>query len=215
MAGGPSAEATGPLTSVVSSVTGLGRAGCGRRGACLHGQPDPLGDGRADHGAPPGEQFGPVADSVYITSGGLRARPGIPMEPYAADELDRLGVAVNDFTSRGLDRGTLERAHLVLTATRRAPRRGRRHGAGGPAQHLHLAGAGPAAHDVQPAALQGRALSVRVANIAELAVLRRGHLRPLPPEEYDVVDPMGGLRQTYRRTADQIDEALTTILAVL
>jgi protein-tyrosine phosphatase len=159
--------------------------------------------------------FGPVADSVMVTSAGLRVAGPVPMHPQAQAELKRLGVHADGHNSTPLDHGAVARAHLVITATR--------------AQRDEIIALVPSAlphtftvvelawllQGLGSTDIPGRQLVIRVSRLAEVAQARRGHLRPLPPEEYDIKDPMGRGRREYRRAATAIENALTSILAVL
>ncbi|NJC70980.1 hypothetical protein HC031_14835 [Planosporangium thailandense] len=160
-------------------------------------------------------RFGPVADSVYVTSGGMRAVAGMPMQPLAAAELERRGVPADDFVSRPLDLKAAERAHLVLTATR---------------EHRdEIVGLMPAAlhrtftwrelawlvRGMDPGKLPGRFPIERVANLARVARHRRGYLKPPAGELFDVADPIGGAKQEYRTAATEIEEAIEAILDAL
>ena len=55
---------------------------------------------------------------VHVTSAGVIAAVGEPIDPLAADELVRLGGDPEGFEARRLTPAMLEDADLVLTATR-------------------------------------------------------------------------------------------------
>ncbi|WP_238453501.1 hypothetical protein [Micromonospora sp. ATA51] len=63
-------------------------------------------------------RFGAAADAIYVTSAGTRGPAGSPMQPMAVAELERRGARHDNFVSQLLDLKAVERAHLVLTATR-------------------------------------------------------------------------------------------------
>ncbi|WP_238453502.1 low molecular weight phosphatase family protein [Micromonospora sp. ATA51] len=65
------------------------------------------------------DRFGEMADSIFVTSAGIHGPPGRPMQPMAAAELKRCGISSDRFVSQPLDLKAVERAHLVLTASRR------------------------------------------------------------------------------------------------
>ena len=160
-------------------------------------------------------KFGPVADSVVVMSSGLRAGVGQPLHPLAAAELELLGVPADGHRSALIDAGVVERAHLVLTATRAQRDEVI---AMVPCALTHaftlrelawlLDGLGP--HDVP-----GKHLAVRVSRLPEVARPQRGMVVPLAPEAYDIDDPVGGARQDYVRAANEIEAAVTSVLAVL
>jgi protein-tyrosine phosphatase len=160
-------------------------------------------------------QFGDVAESVLVMSAGIRATAGEPMQPRAIDELTRRGIASDGFRSTPLDLGVVGHAHLVLTATR--------------SQRDQLLASVPGAlnktftwrelawllRDVRPGGAPGTYLIHRVVNLAEMAIRRRGYSHVPPPDRFDVADPMGGPKQSYRRAADEIETAIATILSTL
>jgi protein-tyrosine phosphatase len=160
-------------------------------------------------------RFGPVADSVFVTSAGTQGPPGRPMQPLAVAELKRRGVQSDQFVSRLLDLRAAERAQLVLTATRRhrdeiiaqAPRTLR--------HTFTLRELAWLVGDLPPGEVPGRYPVERLANLARVAKRRRGFLQPLPPGKFDIADPMGGTKQDYRTAAAEIEEAIETILDVL
>ncbi|WP_238453491.1 hypothetical protein [Micromonospora sp. ATA51] len=133
----------------------------------------------------------------------------------AAAELKRRGISSEGFVSQLLDFKAAERAHIVLTATRR--------------QRDEIIAQVPSTlrhtftwrelawlvDGLRPGELPGRYPVERLANLPRVAQRRRGYLQPRPPDEYDVADPMGGTKQDYRVAAAQIEEAIETILNVL
>lgn len=160
-------------------------------------------------------RYGPVADSVLVTSAGTQGPAGRPMQPPAIAELKRRGIPSDHFTSQMLDLSAAERAHLVLAATRE--------------QRDKIVASAPSTlrhtftwrelawllRGLQPGEVPGRYLIERVSNLARVARRRRGYLKPLPPELFDVADPMGGTKQDYRRASAEIEKAIETILDVL
>jgi protein-tyrosine phosphatase len=160
-------------------------------------------------------RYGPVADSIYVTSAGTEGPPGRPMQPLAIAELKRRGVYGDDFISQLLDLQAAERAHLILTATRRHRDR--------------IVALAPSTlertftwrelawlvNGVQPGEVPGRYPAERMAKLARVARRRRGYLQPPAPHLFDVADPMGGTKQDYRVAAAEIEEAVETILDAL
>lgn len=161
------------------------------------------------------DRFGEMAGSIYVTSAGIQGPAGQPIQPLAAAELKRRGISAGRFVSQLLDMKMVERAHVVLTATRR--------------QRDEIIAQSPPAlrhtftwrelawlvDGLRPDEVPGRYPVERLANLPAVAKLRRGYLQPRPPEQYDVADPMGGTKQNYRNAAAQIEEAIETILNVL
>ena len=161
------------------------------------------------------DRFGKLADSIYVTSAGIQGPAGQPIQQLAAAELKRRGISSDGFVSQLLDLKTAERAHLVLTATRR--------------QRDQIIAQSPSTlrhtftwrelawlvNGLRPDGVPGRYPVERLANLPEVARRRRGYLQPRPPAQYDVADPMGGTKQDYRAAATQIEEAIESILNVL
>ena len=160
-------------------------------------------------------RYGRRADSVLIASAGIEARPSAPILPQALAELERRGVKADGFTATPLNPAAVAGAHLVLTATRRQ-------------RDLVVAMVPDALHrtftwrelawllkGLRPGDVPGAYLVHRMANVASVAVARRGYRRPPAPESFDVEDPVGGPNSGYRRAAAEIDAAIATIVEVL
>ncbi|MEU5787080.1 hypothetical protein ABZ754_05045 [Micromonospora purpureochromogenes] len=160
-------------------------------------------------------RYGRAAESIFVTSGGTQGPPGRPMQPFAIAELEHRGVPADHFVSQLLDLQAVARAHLVLTATR---------------QHRdEIVAQVPQAlpftftwrelawlvTGLTPGEVPGRYAVERLANLPLVAKQRRGYLQPLPPDLFDIADPMGGTRQDYRVAADQIEEAVEAVLRVV
>jgi protein-tyrosine phosphatase len=153
--------------------------------------------------------------TVPVTSAGLRARPGEPIWPGAAAELERRGISSLGFDAHPVTAALVAGADLVLTATRAhrdelLAAHPRALGRAFTWRELAwlVSGMGP---DQLPA---GGAVS-RVRALPAAARSRRGLLVPPPPEEFDVVDPVGLPDPAMATAADQIDVALATVLRVL
>ncbi|MDH6463130.1 protein-tyrosine phosphatase [Micromonospora sp. A200] len=161
------------------------------------------------------DRYGRAAESIFVTSGGTQGPPDRPMQPFAIAELERRGLPADHFVSQLLDLDAVARAHLVLTATRK--------------HRDEVVAQVPKAlpytftwrelawlvRGLKPDEVPGRYAVERAANLALVVKQRRGYLQPLPPESFDIADPMGGTRQDYRVAADQIEEAIETILGVV
>jgi protein-tyrosine phosphatase len=149
------------------------------------------------------EQLGEPSKRVEVTSAGVRAMVGRPMDDMAAAELARLGGSAEDFSARQLTEPVADRADLVLTATKELRSR---------------------VLEEAPAALR------RTFTITELAALVQGESAESPEslvrgaaqrrssaqvEEYDVPDPIGRGEDVHREAADLIDASVTTIAEAL
>ncbi len=62
--------------------------------------------------------LGTAGDGVEVSSAGVRAVIGSPMDSHAAAELERIGGSASFFEARQLTPAMLQEADLVLTATR-------------------------------------------------------------------------------------------------
>ncbi|MET9018453.1 hypothetical protein ABZV93_00570 [Actinopolymorpha sp. NPDC004070] len=160
-------------------------------------------------------RFGPASNEVPVTSAGTRATAGQRIHPYAAAELRQRGVPSDNAVSSALDLGVVAHADLILTATRK--------------HRDEVVSLVPSALDrtftwrelawlvrtLDPLPVQGRSLEERVSNLARVARGRRGHSQPAAPDLFDVADPIGKRKKDYTRAADEIDEAIAAILAVI
>ena len=161
------------------------------------------------------QRYGRRAESVLVSSAGIKARPSAVMIPQAIEQLKRRGIDAEGFTATPLDPEVVARAHLVLTATRR--------------QRDVVISMVPGAlrytftwremawllRGLRPGDIPGAHLDHRGANGAAEAVDRRGYRRPPPPEEFDIEDPTGGPAAGYKKAAADIDAAVSQIVAVL
>jgi protein-tyrosine phosphatase len=159
--------------------------------------------------------YGAIADTVVVQSRGLGAVVGARMHPLSVAELERRGIDASGFVARQLDLRELDRADLVLTATRR--------------QRDEVIASRPAKlgrvftwrelawllDDLGNTIVRGDTLIDRVRILPKAAGLRRGHLRPPSPEEFDVADPIGGTELDFKQAAAEIDDAIETIISVL
>jgi protein-tyrosine phosphatase len=161
------------------------------------------------------QRYGPAADAVLVRSAGTGAAPGQPIHPLAAAQLVRLGVESAGFVSRPVDLGEVDRAYLVLTATRK--------------HRDELVTAVPTAlrrtftwrelawllTDLDPAEIPGRYPQDRLQHLAQAAQARRGYLQPPPPGEFDVIDPIGRTERLFHNVAAQISAAVQVICDAL
>jgi protein-tyrosine phosphatase len=149
------------------------------------------------------EELGELSGRVDVTSAGVRAMVGRPMDDMAAAELARLGGSAEDFTARQLTEPVADRAGLVLTATKELRSR---------------------VLEEAPGALR------RTFTITEFAALVRGESADSPEslvrgaaqrrssaqvQEYDVPDPIGRGAEVHREAADLVDASVTPIAEAL
>jgi protein-tyrosine phosphatase len=150
------------------------------------------------------EMLGEAAHSVRVSSAGVLALVGEPMDSAAADQLRRLGGQPDGFVSRQVESRMVERADLVLTATRQlrsrlleeAPRALKR--VFTVREFSALVTSGPL-RERRPTS---------TADLVERAASWRGSLEI---EHYDVPDPIGQSQAFHRDVADLLDRDCTVI----
>lgn len=138
-----------------------------------------------------------------ITSAGVRATPGEPMNPHAAAELTRLGGDPSGFASQVASSHVIESADLVFTMTkdlrtdvlRRSPRMMRRTFTLG-----EFAAVCAAVPDL-----------TRASDLVATAARSRSHGADAP----DVPDPMGQSVEIHRQVADLIESLIGLTVPVL
>ncbi|WP_319462860.1 low molecular weight phosphatase family protein [Micromonospora sp. RTP1Z1] len=153
-----------------------------------------------------------AAHPVTVASAGTDAVDGAPMHPYAIDVAAGTGADPTGFRTRKLRPEHLTRATVVLTATRRqrslctalAP--GVLHRTFTLRQFARLAAAAEPLKD--PA---GRPLRAAV----EAAARARGRLQPAAPDADDLRDPIGGTPTDFRRCAEEIEQSIRPVLALI
>jgi protein-tyrosine phosphatase len=153
-----------------------------------------------------------AGSGVRVVSAGTRALEGSRMHPVAMQVLAERGADTSEFVSRQVTEKVLDRADLVLTATRHqravcvsmVPEMVgvtftlRQFGRMVAATHRGERG------DTGPDALRER---MRAASAG------RGRLQPVAPEEDDLADPVRDPIDAFRRCADAIDGVLEQIIA--
>jgi protein-tyrosine phosphatase len=156
-----------------------------------------------------------LPDEVPVTSAGTRARPGEPIWPAVAAELDRRGVSSYGFASHPLEAALLRGADLVLTATR--------------AHRDEVIAAHPDAlrrtftwrelawlvSGLRRDELDGRTPMERLAALAPRAGARRGRLQPPPPHLLDIADPVDGPDGAVAAATAEIEQALAPVIALI
>ena len=142
-------------------------------------------------------RLGEAASTVRVSSAGVRALVGDPMNEMSAAELRRLGGDPEGFISSQVTAQRLDEADLVLTATRElrsrvleeAPRALKR------TFTVREFAALTAAHVGDEPALDPRDLVTQAASWRGSAEIR----------EYDVPDPIGRSAAVHREVADLLD----------
>ena len=155
------------------------------------------------------DRFG--AGAWRVGSAGTAAHDERPIHEFSAQVLMERNAFVEGHRSRLLDANLVREADLVLTASREHRSAvvrllpaaiGRTFTM---LQFARLAGMVPPLHGPDPARL-GRELVVE-------AKAARPLLQPVPPEEDDLPDPMGGPLADFERCATRLDGVVRAILA--
>ncbi len=150
--------------------------------------------------------LGNDADRVTVSSAGVRAMVGHPIDARAAAELIRLGGDPTGFAATQLTRPRVEAADLVLTATSQlrsrtleeAPRALRRTFT--MREFAAFAGGDGAAPD---------------DGLGALVALAAGHRSEIRPGSFDVPDPIGAGPQVHREVADLLAAVCLPIASAL
>lgn len=145
-----------------------------------------------------------AADCCVVTSAGVMAMAGRPMEPEAAEQLAARGGHPDDFVARQLNESMVATADVVLTATVEVRGRVLEDSPGALRRTFTLR---------EFATLVGDDTdSATLSELVASASRRRSHTRGL---ELDVVDPMGMGPEVHADAADLIEGAVDTIVAAL
>jgi protein-tyrosine phosphatase len=149
---------------------------------------------------------------IAVTSAGTAALVGQPMTAEAARELIRLGGDPAGFVARRLTIAIVERADLVVTATRAhraevvtlSPRANR--------YTFTLLELARLLRDVSSQPGDARS---RTRGLAAAAAARRGLRPPVPSGADDVTDPYGRGPTAYRQASDQLAPAVDALAAAI
>jgi protein-tyrosine phosphatase len=149
------------------------------------------------------ELLGQRAAQFEVSSVGVRGLVGRAMDVAAAAQLRRLGGDPDGFSARALTAPVLQRAGLVLTATRAHRSR---------------------VLEEEPRALR-RTFTIRefaglvegatAASPADLVADAAGRRTDSQVGRYDVADPIGAPDELHAQVADTIDVSVTTLVAAL
>ena len=155
------------------------------------------------------EQLGADADAIDVTSAGTGALVDEPMQPYAVQALQAIGVTPAEFAARDVEPAILSASDLILTATR---------------QHRSLVvTAEPSVvrrtFTIKEFARLAGSLDDQAAPslpaLVERVAGQRGWLPAVTAVEDDVADPYGLPAERYTETAAELGEAVTAIAAAL
>lgn len=145
-----------------------------------------------------------AADRYAVSSAGVMAMAGRPMEPDAGQQLAARGGHPNDFVARQLTESMVATADVILTATVEVRGRVLEDSPGALRRTFTLR---------EFAALVGDDTdSTTLPELVASASRRRSHTRGL---ELDVVDPMGMGPEVHAEAADLVEDAVDTIVSAL
>jgi protein-tyrosine phosphatase len=146
-----------------------------------------------------------LPDGVTVSSAGVRAMVGDPMDTHAAAELARLGGNADGLRARQFQSRMAAEAQLVLTATSEVRSR--------------VLEEAPAAlkrsFTVLEFAYLARAAPPGMTDWSELVAWAATNRSLALGQELDVVDPMGRSPEVHREAADAIDQATAELAGVL
>jgi protein-tyrosine phosphatase len=152
-----------------------------------------------------------VSRSVQVTSAGTQAPVGSQMVRPTLDIAAALGADASGHRSRALNEGLIERADLVLTASRAHRDEILRRVPGSLRRVFTIREAGRIA-----ASLEARAAPTSVAGMRELVAAMADHRSPVrTPGDDDIVDPQGKSAQAYFEMTEQEVPALAALAVPL
>ena len=157
--------------------------------------------------------LGGEAARVHVSSAGLAARDGLPMDPRSATVLEALGGRRGGVSSRVFDPAMAERADLVLSMTA-YQRRAVLEAAPRALRHTFtLPEAADLVGRVDLTGLEELDLDVRARELASR--LNRGRAHRPAVAIADVPDPLGRRTGIHQAVARQINACLVPLAAVL
>ena len=150
-----------------------------------------------------GTLLGPRRDEVSVSSAGVRALVGYPMDASSARELARLGGTAENFESTQLTAAVVAEADLVLTATKDLRSRVLQESPGALKRTFTL---------LEFAALADGATPSSLKDLVAGAADRRSSAQL---DDYDIADPIGASDQVHAQVAGVIDQATRTIASAI
>jgi protein-tyrosine phosphatase len=164
----------------------------------------------------PDARLGDLLRSVSAGTGGWHE--GEEMNPPAARQIILRGGSTEGFTARKLTSAQIDGADLILAAT--ADQSDYVHALvpGAAARTFVLGHLGRLLRDLElrslpPVGTDPEAFTLRATALVVAADRHRGETEPQPGDDLD--DPWGRGDQTFQRIADDIDEALYTLVDAL
>ena len=150
-----------------------------------------------------GRLLGPRRDEVSVSSAGVRAMVGYPMDASSERELTRLGATAEGFESTQLTTSAVAEADLVLTATKDLRSRVLQESPGALKRTFTL---------LEFAALTDGSTPSSPKDLVAGAADRRSSAQL---DDYDIADPIGASDRVHAQVAAVIDQATRTITAAI
>ena len=150
--------------------------------------------------------LGDTADRVAVSSAGVQAVVGHPIDVHAAAELTRLGGDPAGFAATQLTRPLVEAADLVLTATSQLRSRALEEAPRALRRTFTLR---------EFAAFAVTAEAVHDDGFRALVTQAAAHRSDIDPGDYDIPDPIGAPPEVHRQVADLLDAVCLTIASAL
>ncbi|MDQ7908228.1 low molecular weight phosphatase family protein [Phytohabitans sp. ZYX-F-186] len=155
------------------------------------------------------------AEGLAVASAGTHAQPGRRMHPYTEQVLAELGAAPDGFRSQPATAPLLAGSQLVLTATRR--------------QRAHCVSLAPAtvrrtftlrqfarlAATVDRDRLAGLPAAARARALVDEVAAARGTAQPVPPDDDDLLDPVGQPVESFRTCSRTVTAALDVVFGLI
>jgi protein-tyrosine phosphatase len=160
--------------------------------------------------------LGAEAGGFEVVSAGTHAWAGRAMHPLAAEVLRELGIADTGFLSRRLTEGLVNRADLVLTATRRQRSACVTLDTSAVHRTFTIPQIGRYAAAMAPyAPIPARGPQHRLRAMIEQAPVVRGALPIVSPEADDLPDPVQSPIEGFRRCAAEIRSVLDVMIGLI
>ena len=150
-----------------------------------------------------GRLLGPRRDEVSVSSAGVRAMVGYPMDASSERELTRLGATAEGFESTQLTASAVAQADLVLTATKDLRSRVLQESPGALKRTFTL---------LEFAALTDGSTPSSPKDLVAGAADRRSSAQL---DDYDIADPIDASDRVHAQVAAVIDQATRTITAAI
>ncbi|MCD9153793.1 arsenate reductase/protein-tyrosine-phosphatase family protein [Aeromicrobium duanguangcaii] len=158
---------------------------------------------------------GLAGSGVYVTSAGVTAATGAPIDARTAEALSQAGFALPETVATQLERDQVASADLILTASRR--------------HRATIVRMMPQARDrtftirefarycelLSSDSIEGVAAPDRLRSVLSQVQEMRGFDLPSRPHDDDVADPIAGSRRVHRKAVRTIVAAAESILAVV